>query len=256
MERQIHIKYTKNMDYFITILLPYIEIFLKEYQCININFYTNSEEICNILFEMFGERIITHRVQNMFYITNPNTYETSIFLGKIYDLDEHILLDRPLCLKNNNPLYKLRSNVCIFPKFSKINSKNNVTYEMLKSFMNKNNLLKYDVYFVGDPMERLNTHVGRDIINFHDVIDILQNCNVFITTISQWYYIALICNCRNIVLYDETQKNGTGDANDDNNTTSNYIKEYNPFHCHILRTTNLMSDDVYQFITNVIDKRN
>jgi hypothetical protein len=139
-----------------------------------------------------------------------------------------------------------------------MNNKNNMTYEMLKSFMNKNNLLKYDVYFIGDPMERLNTHVGRDILNFHDVIDILQNCNVFITTVSQWYYIALICNCRNIILYDETKDNHVDINNDegDNNVMKNYIREYNPFHCHILKTNDLTSEDVHQFISNIIDNKN
>jgi hypothetical protein len=253
METIIHIKYTKNIDYFIVILLPYIEIFLKEYQHISINFYTQNEELCNILFIMFGDRIITNKVQNMFYISNPQTYETDLFLRKFYDIDEYECISRPLCLKNTNITYKVKNNICIFPKFSKTCPKNNITYEHLKLLINKNSLVKYDIYFIGDPMDRLNTHIGRDILNFSDTMDILQNCNIFITTVSQWYYIALICNCRNIILYDNNDDSDYSEVC--GNPIKNIINNYNPFNSNVLRVSDLSDNSVSQFITSTISSK-
>jgi hypothetical protein len=260
MDNIISLKYTKNVDYFIVILLPYIEDFLKDYPKIIINFYSQSPELCGILSLMFGDRVNTHKIQIIHYITNPNVYELDIFIKKYYDVSNIKRISRPLNLSEHNAKYKLNNIICMFPKFDINDAKNSMNMSDLNNFVENNKLVKDHIYFIGDPRERVNTHFGNDVIDFIDIVDVLRNCNIFITTKSYWYHIALICNCRNIILYTRDPNiisHYTNKIDDHKNTDEikDAIIKFNPFNCNIVVTSNLCDGEVIEFIRKQISKK-
>jgi hypothetical protein len=235
----ITLKYTKTMDYFICNLLPYLEQYFLEYPTITIIFYS-VEYICTIVSVMFSENIITKKIQKNIDLINSNIIELDEYLSYFYDLNDALQLTKPLSI-SDSPM-KIRNFVCIFPKYQLKNPCDNINKETLTSLFDTVNKNKYEMYIIGDQFERLNMKLGKDIDNLIDTLSALKYCKLFITSYSIWYYIALLCNCRNIILYDSTHRE------------RNY--NFNSFKSNVYRTVDISSHEILQKINEILSTKN
>lgn len=234
-------KYVKNIDYFIVYILPYIEIYFNEHPSEIITIHS-TENICSLLDMMFNKNIITHNMKQNFNMLN-NITDIDTFLSKQYDITHTIKLTKPLFSKNNSYL-KSKNIVCIYPKFKPTEAYHNITQKMLDELINNTNLRKYEIYIIGDQLDRLNTRTGKDVDNFIDTLDYLKYCKLFITSESQWHYIALLCNCRNVLVYESQHRN----------VTTRNIIDYRPFNNNVEFTSCLNCDETYNTINKILDK--
>jgi hypothetical protein len=232
------LKYTKNIDFFIVYLLPYIEIYLNEYNNDILKIFGN-EQICDILSHMFGMRIITQK--NHLNINNSDIEELDLFLEKYYDITKVINISRPINTTSNNFL-KLKKFICIFPKFKPKDIHHNIPELQLKYLYENTPIKNYEIFIIGHQFEKLNTKFGRDINNIIDTFAYLKYCSLFICSESNWHYIALLCNSRNNIIYSSSYQEN------DNNELINY----NPFNNNIYITNDLNSDKVCNLIKDIL----
>lgn len=229
----INVKYTKTLDYFVITILPYLELFLKDTNE-QLTVYS-TRMVCDVLIIMFRDNINYKKMDNGFYALSPDIIELDILLSKYYDLSIGISISNPIMtsktISDNNDF------VCIFPKYKPTEKMNNITHAFMDDIVNNIDRTKYNIYILGDPLEKLNTDYGTDITNFADSLSYLTNCKLFITSESNWHYLALLCNCRNIIVY---------------NTSTTKIKgpSYNPFNANVSITDNLSSVETFETIKN------
>jgi len=238
MSNTINIKFTKNLDHFIINLLPYVELFLKDNDDI-LSIYSN-EYVCEILLMMFGEnRIRIQKIKHTFNLPE-NTLELDKLIDEYYQIKTD-LITRPLNPPKNNCLLN-KKYICIFPKFNQKDTFHSFTTQMLDGIFNKINFNKmgYEVFVIGHPFEKINTKYGRDLDNFKDIVSHLKYCNLFITSESHWKYISLLCNCRNVIVYNSNKRE------------LNQSEKYNPYNNNIYTTHDILSDETYQKIMNVL----
>lgn len=197
----ISLKYTKNTDHFISNILPFLEIYFAEFPNEIIEISAN-KIICEILKLMFGVRIVARINKMEFYMVNENVIDLEIFLSNLYDPEKtRTHLTRPLLPKNDNKQIKFKNLICMYPKYKPSEMHDNITSEMMETFIKKFDIHQDRLVLVGDPIDRLTTKYGKDICIFNDVLNYLKECDLFIASDSYWVDIALICNCRNIVIY-------------------------------------------------------
>lgn len=247
MEKIINIKYTKNIDNFIINSLPYIELFLKENSDI-FCMYAN-EYICEMLSIMYGNRIKTCKIKNAINLQEDIT-ELDVFLNEYYPNYYNEIYGKELTKMHVLPLnpqkndcLRCKKYVCIFPKFNQRDTQHSMTLKSLDEFIKKVNFNKmgYEIYIIGNAFEKINTKYGKDIENFNDIISYLKNCNLFITSESQWKYIALLCNCRNLIVYNTNERE------------QNNFEKYNPYNSNIYTTNNLQSDELNKKILEILN---
>lgn len=242
MSNVIKLKCTYNINYFIVIILPYIELFIAENPESVIIFFAN-DIICTILNVMFKNNIKTQLIKHGFDIISSNSpiIETDNFFKMIYGEeslrsteDSFVKITRPLRYGVNLHL-KSRVFTCIYPKCIQLDTFGGMTHSMLDELYSSTLMGKNNVYAIGDITERLNLKYGTDVENLFDTFDYLKYCNIFITSESYWKHIALLCGCRNIIVY---------------NSSKQRIDElnYNPFNCNITYTDNLNAPEVYEII--------
>ena len=222
-------KYTKKTDYFIATVLPYLELLFREYPSTHITLFVNYNLGC-ITMAMFGDRITTCKLENNKYVMELD--EIDNYLSRYYDLTERLkMLPLNLDVKHMEHL-KSKKLICIFPKFRKNDAYHNMTEEMLKKIQQ---LIPkdYEYYIIGEPSERLNTRLGKDITNFMDALCALKHCKLFIASESDWHYFALLCNCRNILVFSTLPSN---------------CLTYNPYICNKMITCDLTDVRVAEFI--------
>ena len=245
MAKIINIKYTKNLDNFIINSLPYLELFLKETNE-NIFMYAN-EYVCEILELMFDDKYVrTQKIKNTFNLPE-NTIELDEVLSDFYPAyyteiaSKNNLKILPLNPPKNNYLEQ-KKYICIFPKFSMKDKQHTFTTQMLDELFKKINFNKigYEIYIIGNTFEKVNSKYGKDIENFKDIVSALKNCNLFITSESHWKYIALLCNCRNIIVYNT------------NSRELNEFEKYNPYNNNIFTTNNILNDETIKKIQEII----
>lgn len=233
-ENAITLKYTKTLDYFIIYILPYIEQYFIEYPTSKITLHTHQQE-GNILSILFKDKINIKQIDKNIHIANNDIVELSNYLEKYYDIQQTHRLTKPLMICDTQ--FRARTYICIFPKYQLQEKTNNIDENALKTLIEKTDLQKYDKYIIGNPFERLNTRLGKDIDNFIDMLAVLKYAKIFITSFSSWYYIALLCNCRHVILYD----------------TRNNANSYNPFNSHIYSTNNLLCNETYKIINGMLN---
>lgn len=233
------LKYTKNIDFFIVNILPYVELFLNEYPHEILMLYA-AETICDIINVMFCGHIVTQKMTRNFHLLDSELIELDVFLSKYYDMTKTLTLTKPLNPQNHSYL-KSKKFICVFPKFKPTEAYNNISQNMMDTLMNKIKFTGYEIFIVGHQFERLNTKHGKDINNFIDTLDYLRHCKVFITSESYWHYIALLCNCRNIVVF-----------NSNSVSYPNSLITYNPFHNNIHMTNKLTDDDTCEIIQKML----
>lgn len=232
---ELNIKFTKNIDYFIVYLLPYLEIYLREHLR-SLILHAN-EQVCQIVMQMFGKLISTRKTNS--FLSNSQIVELDKFLSDFYDITQILPLSRPL-LPSDHLKLKNRDYVCIYPKFKPTEPYNNITHEMLDELLMKTNLHNCEIFIIGNPFDRLNTKIGKDVNSFIDTLNYLKYCKLFITSESNWHYIALLCNCRNTIIYS---------------TQSHNSIEYNPFNNNISATNELNQKPIYDEINRILLKK-
>jgi ADP-heptose:LPS heptosyltransferase len=253
----IQIKYTKNIDNFIVRILPYLEVYLNENTREVITLYATGI-ICDIVDIMFSKYINTRKIKHNVSVVNNGTLELDTFLSLYYDLDKIIPISKPLCSQNMQHL-KLKKFICIHPKYKPTEAFHNINQNTLNTLIERNKLDNEEIYIIGDEFERLNTKIGKDINNFFDTLSHLQHCKLFITSESHWHYIALLCNCRNVIVYSSTYPPQLLDnevsiiSKTSEKGTSNVITQYNPFNNSVYITNNLSCDKISGFIRTILD---
>lgn len=239
----VQLKHTKNIDYFIVILLPYLEQYLLNNPSCQIIFHAN-EYVCIIISIMFGRNIITQQIKNGFDIINSPALELDIFLKNEYAIKEYITnsiqLSKPLQYGANTYL-KSRKYVCVFPKCQLSDPFHNMTHEMLNKLNTRTNINKFDTYIIGFVQERLNPNFGKEVDNFIDILDYFKYCKLFITSESMWKYVALLCNCRNVIVLNTQDQHVTG-----------IIERYNPFNNNIYTVSDLCCQKTYDLINTIL----
>lgn len=229
-------KYTDNIDYFITHLLPYLEQFTVENHKSMIELYAN-DTICELVDIMFGKNIATHTSCNNFELVQMNNLvDLHKYLDDTYDLQSGLKLSKPLRYNGLNHLENITYS-CIYPKYVRSDPFNNINSDMIMELRKNTAIQKYDMYIFGSMLDRTNLRVGKPIDNFIDTLAYLKNCDLFITSQSDWKYIALLCNCRNMVVFNDSG-------------FQHHV--YNPFNCNILETADLNTPDVYEFINKIM----
>jgi hypothetical protein len=235
------LKYTKNIDFFIVNILPYLEIYFNENQNDTLTIYAN-EQICEILSHMFGIRVIVQKTKSNTSINHSDIYELDFYLSSFYDISRTINISRPLTTDSHHFL-KSKKYICIFPKFKPNDTYHNISELHLKYLLENTPLKQYEIFIIGHQFDRLNTKIGKDLDNFNDTLVYLKYCKLFITSESNWHYIGLLCNSRNNIVfsstYDEAEK-------------ENKLINYNPFNNNIYITNDLMSEKVCTLIKNIL----
>lgn len=234
-------KYTKNIDFFIVHVLPFIEIFLNENTNEILTIYAN-EQICEILTQMFGIRIIVQKIKSNTMINQQDISELDLYLGSKYDISQALSISRPLHT-DMYPFLKSKKYICIFPKFKQNDTYHNMSEVHLKYLFENTPMKKYEIFIIGHQFDRLNTKIGKDINNFNDTLAYLKYCSLFICSESQWHYIALLCNSRNNIVYSSTY---------DDTLNENKLINYNPFNNNVFITNDLISDKVCNLIQNIL----
>lgn len=247
----IQLKYTKNIDYFIVNLLPYLEIYLNEYPNENITLYA-IEYLCEILIIMFGQHIVTQRIKQNFHLLDSDILELDTFLSRYYNTTQRLQLSKPLNPQNHQYL-KSKNFICVFPKFKPLEAFHNINQIMFDTFLEKNKLNKSEMYIIGHQFDKLNTRQGKDIDNFIDTLDFLKHCKLFITSESYWHYIALLCNCRNVIVYSSNYCTDCDVLSPIEKGSPNIIA-YNPFNSNVYITNNLMCDKTCKLIEDILSK--
>lgn len=264
----LQIKCTKNIDYFIVVLLPHLEQYLLNNPTRQITFHAN-EYICTIISIMFGNNIVTHQIKNGYDIINSPAIELDIFIKEELEMKEYITneirLSKPLQYGNNTYL-KTKKFTCIFPKCQLSDPFHNMTHEMINNLDMHTNISKCDakhsdrkvvasdsgssrgtpesdLYIIGSVTERLNTKIGKEIDNFMDILDCFKYCKLFITSESIWKYIALLCNCRNIIVFNTPNHHVTG-----------ILENYKPFNNNVHYVTDMCCQNTYDLINTILDK--
>ena len=199
---------------------------------------------------MFGKNIITQKIKQNYQLIDKNIQEIDQFLFQYYDLSVKMRLSRPLnpqCCQH----LKTKEFVCIFPKFKQSEAYHNINHNVFNSLIEQNKLNNYEIFIIGHQFDRLNTKYGKDIDNFVDTLSYLKYCKLFITSESNWHYIALLCNCRNIIVYSSNY------CNDDVLTlvgkNSMETISYNPFNNNVYITTNLLCDKTRNLIASIME---
>lgn len=234
----ISVKYVRNIDYFITKLLPYIEIWMKEFPNETIEICSN-EIICGILKIMFGDRIIARVNKMNFYVLNERLDELEDYLATLYDIQNMTLhLSRPIIPKDNYNYLDTQNIICMFPKYKPSETYDNMSSEMIDDFIHKYNIKQNQLVLIGNPLDRLNTQFGKDIHNFNDIVCYLRHCYLFITSESYWVDVAVISNCRNIIIYKSNQSDKT-------------MKHSNPFCSSIHVVDNLNCSTIEMFMNEI-----
>jgi ADP-heptose:LPS heptosyltransferase len=228
----INVKYTKNIDYFIIYLLPYLEIYLNEHKDEKLNICSN-EIICTIINLMFNDNIISQILKQNSCMLNQDVIELDSILSKNFDITKQWKLTKPI-IPTNNLKMNNKKYVCIFPKFKVGDNSNNITKTKLNELVQNTELKNSEIYIIGDQFERLNIKMGKDIDNIMDTLECLKYCKIFITSESYWHYIALLCNCKNILVYSE--KENKRDIH------------YCPFNNNIKIVNNINCNETYKFI--------
>jgi ADP-heptose:LPS heptosyltransferase len=221
------VKYTKNIDHFIVNTLPFVEVYITEHHE-PLKIYTH-EYICALLKIMYGPKINAIIAKQLHALGNIVDLET--YLGETYNLTLHVPYVRPIRL-NIQPYLNTKKYVCIHPKWKMGDLYHNMSNAQLDMLIQKNKLQSYERYIIGDEFDILNTRQTRDISNFTEAITYIQACALFITSESYWHYIAILCNCRNIIVYATNDKH----------------LPFNPYNANIHITNDLGSNDVSQFI--------
>lgn len=232
-------KYSGGTDYFITHILPFFEQYVFENQHSVMELYA-MEIICTLVDIMFSEHVGTHHISNNFDLISlpPEIRDLTSFLDETFDLTSNITLTKPLLYNHNNLQYLNNMTYsCVYPKCIRSEPFHNITSDAIIKLRTSTLIQKYDIFVMGEVTERTNLRVGKHVDNFIDSLAYLRNCNVFVTSHSDWKYIALLCNCRNIVVYNSSQTQ---------------YHEYNPFDANILETSDLNTTEVYQFINNAM----
>lgn len=241
----LQLKHTKNIDYFIAILLPYLEQYLLNNPMCQIAFHAN-EYICTIISMMFRNNIVTYQIKNGFDIINSPAIELDVFIKKEYDIKEYITdviqLSKPLQYGNNTYL-KNKTFTCLFPKCQLSNPFHNMTHEMINNLDVNTKINKTDLYIIGPVTERLNPKIGKEVDNFMDILDYFKYCKLFITSESMWKYIALVCNCRNIIVYNTPDHHVTG-----------ILENYKPFNNNVYYVTDMCCQSTYDLINTILNK--
>jgi hypothetical protein len=247
----ILLKYTKNIDYFIVNLLPYLEIYLNEYPAGIVTLYAN-EYLCEILKIMFGQHIILQKIKQNFHLLDADISELDIFLSRYYDTTQRLQLSKPLNPQNHQYL-KSKDFICVFPKFKPLEAFHNIDQTMFNEFIVRNKLNKHEMYVIGHQFDKLNTRHGKDVDNFIDTLDFLKHCKLFITSESHWHYIALLCNCRNVIVYSSNYCADCDVLSPIEKWSSNIIA-YNPFNSNVYITNNLLCDKTHKLIEDILSK--
>jgi hypothetical protein len=213
---------------------------------------------------MFGNNIVTHQIKNGYDIINSPAIELDIFIKEELEmkkymtneihssirLGEHpmgcspsvIQLSKPLQYGNNTYL-KTKKFTCIFPKCQLSDPFHNMTHEMINNLDMHTNISKCDLYTIGSVTERLNTKIGKEIDNFMDILDCFKYCKLFITSESVWKYIALLCNCRNIIVFNTPNHRVTG-----------ILENYKPFNNTVHYVTDMCCQNTYDLINTILNK--
>jgi len=233
----IQIKQTKNIDYFIAILLPYLENYLNENQTHCILIYAN-EYICKLLNIMFSNNVQTQQIKNGYDVINTPAIELDIFLGDMYDIHTNLKISKPL-YRGENKFLKSKAYICIYAKCILSEPFNNMTHDMIEKLIKNTNMNKYEIFLVGNQMECVNTRYGKIIDSFADTLDYLRYCKLFITSFSMWQYISALCNSRNILIY---------------NTSPHIGIEYHPFNNNVISVKDLQNTETYKLVNSILDK--
>lgn len=237
---EIMLKYTQPVEYLIMHILPYLEVLFTTYPKTKIILHTDDKN-GHIVQMMFGNNIVFKHTQS--FLNLVNMQDLTVYLQKHYDLDVQLPLTKPLCVPDSH--MRVKKFICVFPKCRMKDSIGNIDEVSFKDLVDKTELKSeaYETYIIGTPFERLNIRYGKDIDNIIDMLIALKYCSIFITSYSEWYYIAILCNCRNIILYDPIQIPGVKQ------------RDFNPFNAHIHKTQDLHNNSTLHIINKMLSSK-
>lgn len=229
------VKYTGDVKKFIILVLPLVEKYLQDTKN-KLSIYAQSE-ICDILSIMFGTNVTTFRVDPFRSPRDDNVLDIVTFLDNCYGKITDFKLSKPICFNKNKQLQS-RKFICIFPKRRETDKIHNIQmpiFEYIYRTIRESQPLM-DIYIIGNPLDKLSIKKEKcsDVDRFTDIIDYLKYCKLFITSESNWVPIALICNCRNLLVYHSSE--------------TSIDTTYNPFNSKI---TTIDSFDSPEFSANV-----
>lgn len=233
--KDIILKYTKDIDYFIVYLLPYLEkVLIQQNIIISIHTY---DMLCEILNIMFEKNIIVHRIQPY---TTLQILELDEYLNKYYPITHITYAPRPL-MANKLKHLKSLNYVCIYPKLRIGEKINNIDRKTLGGLIENTELKTLEKYIIGDPVDKLNTNLGIDVNNFVDSLDYLRYCKLFICSESNWHYISLLCNCRNVIVFNEEP-------------SKRDMLRYNPYMNNVVIVEKILDNHTYDIINKILKK--
>lgn len=248
----LYLKYTKSVDHLIVRLIPYIERYIQDYKNEKMVLYA-TDVVCEIIGLLFGNNVEIHKLSgysNNRHL-NDNVLELDTFISQLYDVKIHLILERPLRINGYSYLCS-KEFICVYPKLNKTESFHNIDSSTFDKFIKNNKFGTKDVYIVGHQFERLNTKIGKDIDNFADSVDHISKCKLFITSESQWHYIALLCNCRNIIVYASNYAKEFERIPYDGHIIPDDPMQFNPFNNNIYITNDLLCTRVFECIQKIM----
>lgn len=230
------LKYSGDIKKFIVTIIPCIEKYIQENLTTEITLYAQPE-ICDIVSTMFGDKIKLQKMDPFRFMNISQMVDIKSFFDMYYGFDYNFKLMKPFNYNKNHQI-KYKKYICIYPKRREIDKVHNISmplfdeiYDIIRKFQPE-----MDIYIIGNPLDTLSVKKEKciDVNKFLDATDYLKHCKLFICSESNWVTIALLCNCRNIMIYH-----------------SSNIKiddTYNPFNCNINSTDSLKSDTMINLI--------
>ena len=198
------LKYSGDIKKCIVMILPYIEKYVADKGTILT--ICAQPEICDILMIMFGGSVNVHKMDPFRSIQDTHTRDVKDFFESYYGFAQsyNFKLTKPLNYDKNKQL-KYKNFVCIFPKRRETDKIHNISSSIFDSILGV--IRKYcpdmEIYIIGNPLDKLSVKKEKcyDVDRFVDSLDYLKYCKLFICSESNWVQIAMLCNCRNIVVY-------------------------------------------------------
>lgn len=206
------VKYEGTNEQFIVHILPQLEKYVKcNYPHVTI---ISNHIIQFIINNMFGEYFYCKKANEQMN-ARMNTQTLENYLKDFFDSSCIFTLSKPMTTLSSSKFVQ-KNHICIFPRYS-IGVASNMTINMLEKI-----LCKHDnpIYSIGFPEEKLTVPMCNliDLTNMIEICESLRTCKLFITSVSYWSHVALLCGCKNIMIYDPNNE---------------YRNIYNPFHSNI-----------------------
>lgn len=227
--------YRKSIEIFIVKYLPYIELLIENNIDEHIEMYVTNK-LYVILMCMFHDKIVLKKIQHINEI-NDSIPDIEKILEELFGELTIKKITRSLEI-NTYKYIKNKNCIIIHPKnsYSCTDKMTHIDVDNItKIFSSKDK--QYELLTVG---ENLNDIVCdsrlKNIGIIQDILSYMRYCKIFITSECDMHYIALMCGCKNIIVYNKEKK------------YSPEIINYNPFNSDILIVDDMNSIEINKFI--------